>query len=64
MYPDREKALARGKRKDKTFIRVFCGIFISVGIILFAVSIIVGVSDHTSGKRPNRWMPLSSLCAE
>lgn len=47
MYPDREKALARGKRKDKTFIRVFCGIFISVGIILFAVSIIVGVSDHT-----------------
>lgn len=47
MYPDREKALARGKRKDKTFIRVFCGIFISVGIILFAVSIIVGVRDHT-----------------
>ena len=34
MYPDREKALAKGRRKGKTFIRVFCGIFISVGIIL------------------------------
>ena len=25
MYINREKALAKGKRKDKTFVRVFCG---------------------------------------
>ena len=47
MYPDREKALAKGRRKGKTFIRVFCGIFISVGIILLIVGIAVGVSGHT-----------------
>ena len=47
MYPDREKALAKGRRKDKTFIRVFCGIFILLGIILFTAGI------H-SGKRRNR----------
>lgn len=47
MYINREKALAKGKRKDKTFVRVFCGLFILVGIILFAVSIGIGVSGHT-----------------
>ena len=47
MYPDREKALAKGRRKDKTFIRVFCGIFILLGIILFTAGIAVGVSSHT-----------------
>ncbi len=47
MYPDREKALAKGRRKGRTFIRVFCGIFISVGIILLIVGIAVGVSGHT-----------------
>ena len=48
MYPDREKALAKGRRKDKTFIRVFCGIFILLGIILFTAGIAVGVSSPTS----------------
>ena len=62
MYPDREKALAKGRRKGKTFIRVFCGIFISVGIILLIVGIAVGVSGHTF--RLNRRMPLSWPCAE
>ena len=47
MYSDREKALAKGRRKDKTFVRVFCGLFTLVGIILFAVSIGIGVSGHT-----------------
>ncbi len=47
MYPDREKLLAKGKRKDKAFIRIFCGLFTLVGIILFIVSIGVGVSGHT-----------------
>ena len=73
MYPDREKALAKGRRKGKTFIRVFCGIFISVGIILLIVGIAVGVSGHTFRQKAvfghkktanaNK-MPLSWPCAE
>ena len=47
MYPDREKVLARGRRKGKTFIRVFCGIFILLGISLFTTGIAIGVSGHT-----------------
>ena len=46
MYPDREKALAKGRRKGKAFIRVFCGIFIVLGISLFTAGIAVGVSGH------------------
>lgn len=64
MYPDREKALAKGRRKGKTFIRVFCGIFISVGIILLIVGIAVGVSGHTFRQKAEPTDALSWPCAE
>ena len=47
MHYDREKALAKGKRREKTFIHVFCGAFILVGVILLIAGIGVSVSDHS-----------------
>ena len=39
--------MAKGKRRENTFIRVFCGAFISVGVILLIAGIGISVSDHS-----------------
>ena len=47
MRYNKEKALVRGKKKDKAFVRIFGGIFVLVGIILFTVCIFIYTSGHT-----------------
>lgn len=46
MYYDREQILAKGKKKEKAFVRIFGGVFISVGVIMYAVCIYTGVSGY------------------
>lgn len=41
MRYNKERTLARGKKKDKAFVRIFGGIFVAVGVILLAVGVYV-----------------------
>ena len=43
---NREKALAKGRRKKKVFTLVFGGGFISIGVILFVIGVYVGIESH------------------
>ena len=41
MRYNKERTLARGKKKDKAFVRIFGGIFVAVGVILLTVGVYV-----------------------
>ena len=41
-----KKQLIRSKKKEKIFIHVFSGVFISIGILLVAACIYINVSSH------------------
>ncbi|MBM6845432.1 hypothetical protein, partial [Phocaeicola plebeius] len=62
MRYNKEKALVRGKKKDKAFVRIFGGIFVLVGIILFTVCIFIYTSGTHSKQKLHLCRQLSWPC--